>query len=379
MRFVLVARLAMVLAVAAGLGACAGVPDSAVLHPVAEKAGLGQPVSVLAATTRQRSAADPRDFTSEREFGLSYDAYRVSVPPVHVPGEIEWPARLPGDPAKSFVVTGSQRLDQAGFARDVTRDMKGSGEVIVFVHGYNTSYQEAVFRAAQLKHDNEIREAMVAFSWPSAAAVTGYLADREASTYSRDYLERTLDGLARMPGVKRIHIIAHSMGGWLTMETLRQATLRGRSAFLPKLGEVFLASPDIDVYVFRTQLDVIGRRTPPITVAISDDDQALGLSQWLAGDVPRVGNIPADLTDAEEARKTIARYGLRVINMTKAKGADPVNHSKFVGLLPTLSRMMRDETRSRSGLLSRTGIFAVDVAGGILQVPFRVGEAIAGR
>lgn len=234
-----------------------------------------------------------------------------------------------------------------------------------------------MFRAAQLKHDNDFSEALVAFAWPSKASVGDYLTDREASTYSRDYLERTLDGLARTPGIRRIHIIAHSMGNWLAMETLRQAKLRGNSAFLPKLGEVALMSPDIDVYVFGTQLDVIGKRTPPVTVAISDDDQALGVSQWLAGDIPRVGNILIE--NKEEARQVIAQYGLRVINMSDAKSADSLNHSKFVGLLPILSQIARSEARGRGSFLSRTGLFAVNAAGTLLQTPLKVGEAMERR
>ena len=371
-------RLSALMILAIGLASCASVPGSAVLHPVDGPAGVGKPVDVLGATTRLRSEADGREFTAERNRGVSYAAYTVSIPPDHVAGEIEWPTTLPGNPATNFVVTGSQSLDKAGFSRTAMRDMKGSGEVIVFVHGYNTSYQAAVFRAAQLKHDNGLPEAVIAFAWPSKGSLVDYMTDREASTFSRDYLERTLDDLARTPGIRHINIIAHSMGSWLTMETLRQAKLRGNSTFLPKLGEVLLASPDIDLYVFGTQLDVIGKRNPPIMVAISEDDQALGLSQWLAGDVPRVGNVSTADNKAEWQRE-IAHYGLQVINMSDAKSRDAVNHGKFVGLIPALNQMVRAEARGRGSVLSRTGLFMAGPAGTALQMPLKVGEAIARR
>ena len=377
MQVVQAVRFTAMAILATGLASCASVPGSAVLHPVPDKAGVGKPTSVLVATTRKRSDADKRDFTAERNLGVSYAGYTVSVPPNHVSGEVEWPTSLPGDPSTSFVVTASQPLDKAGFSRSVIRDMKGTGEVIVFVHGYNTSYQEAVFRAAQLKHDNGLSEAVIAFAWPSKASVTDYLTDREASTYSRDYLEKTLDDLARTPGVRHINIIAHSMGNWLTMETLRQAKLRGNSAFLPKLGEVLLASPDIDVYVFATQLDVIGKRNPPLIVAISHDDEALGFSQWLAGDVPRVGNVST--IDKEELQREIARYGLQVIDMSEVKGQDAINHGKFVGLIPALNQMLRAEARGRGNLLSRTGLFTAGASGTALRTPLKLGEATGGR
>ncbi|MDZ5454516.1 alpha/beta hydrolase [Labrys sp. ZIDIC5] len=370
-------RFSVVLLALAGLASCADRPGALMLHPVSASAGIGSPVNVLVATTRQRSETDKRDFTAKRNFGLSYEAYTISVPPNHVAGNIEWPKKPPGNPAVNFVVTNSAPLDQARFDAAVVKDTKGTGEVIVFVHGYNTNYQEAVYRVAQLEKDSGFPGAVVAFAWPSLGTLTGYVADRESTTYSRDYLENTLNGLARTPGVKRIHIIAHSMGNWLAVETLRQARIRGNSAFLPKLGEIFLMSPDIDIDVFRTQLDTIGKLNQPITVAISRDDRALGFSQRLAGDVPRVGNV---LIDNKKAQEAIAHYGLRVIDMSDAKSLDSMNHSKFVGLLPSLNQMAKnDAAAARGNPISRTGLFVVNTAGTLLQTPLRLGEAIVGQ
>lgn len=359
--------LSAILILSSGLASCTSLPGSAVLHPVGEASGTGKSVNILAATTRMRSGTDSRDFTDDRKMGLNYQSYTISVPPNHVAGEIEWPRTLPGNPATHFIVAASKTLDRAGFSRSAMQELKGSGEVIVFVHGYNTAYQEAVFRAAQMKHDNGFPEAVVSFAWPSKNSMLEYLTDREASTFSRDYFENVLNDLARTPGVRRINIIAHSMGSWLTMETLRQAKIRGNSAFLPKLAEVVLASPDIDVYVFGTQLDVLGRRDPPITVAISDDDQALSFSQWLTGDVPRVGNISKPEYRAE-LQRDIARYGLRVINMSDSKSKDSYNHNKFFGLLPALNKMVRAESRGSGKFLPRVGHFTANQDGTLQQV-----------
>ncbi|WP_448953100.1 alpha/beta hydrolase [Labrys neptuniae] len=369
--------LAVLVLSMAGLASCADRPGALMLHPVAATTGVGTPVNILVATTRKRSETDKRDFTANRNFGLSYEAYTISVPPNHVVGKIEWPKQPPGDPAVNFVVTGSTGLDQARFDAAVAKDTRGSGEVIVFVHGYNTNYQEAVFRVAQLEKDSGFPGAVVAFAWPSLGTLTGYVADRESTTYSRDYLESTLNGLARTPGVRRIHIIAHSMGNWLAVETLRQAKIRGNSPFVSKLGEVLLMSPDIDVDVFRTQLDAIGKLNQPITIGVSRDDRALGFSQRLAGDVPRVGNV---LVDKKEAQWAIAHYNLRVIDMSDAKSLDSMNHSKFVGLLPSLSQMARnDAAAARGNPISRTGLFVVNTAGTLLQAPLRLGQAITGQ
>lgn len=370
-------QLALALAVAGGLASCGDRPGAGMLHPVAAVAGVGTPVKTLVVTTRKRSDQNSLDFTDKRNFGLSYEQYTISVPPNHVPGKIEWPSQPPGDPARDFVVTSAGALDEAGFKRALFADAKGSGDVVVFVHGYNTNYQEAVFRVAQLSRDSGFQGAVVAFAWPSLGKLTGYVADRESTTYSRDYLEAFLNELAQIPGVKKIHIIAHSMGNWLAVETLRQAKLRSKSAFLPKLGEVFLMSPDIDVDVFRTQLDVIGKLNEPITVAVSRDDRALGASQRLAGDVPRVGNV---LLSNPQAQAAIQHYNLRVIDMSDTASTDAMNHSKFVNILPALREVTKNDTMvARGSAVSRTGVFVADTAGTILTAPLRLGEAVLGQ
>lgn len=81
-----------------------------------------------------------------------------------------------------------------------------------------------------------------------------------------------------MPEVREINILAHSMGNWLVVEALRQAKMNGHGTFNGKLADVMLASPDLDVNVFRTQLDIIGSLTRPMTVLVSGDDKALALS-----------------------------------------------------------------------------------------------------
>jgi len=358
------------------LAACADRPGELMLKPVAAT-DVGKKVNVLVATTRERSTTDQFAFTNDRAAVLSYEEYTISVPPDHVPGKIEWPAEPPGNPAKNFVVTKATSLDETGFNANLFDGKVASGDVAVFVHGYNTNYQEGVFRVAQLLNDSQFPGEVVAFSWPSRGTLTGYVADRESSTYSRDYLETFLNNLARQPKVKRIHIIAHSMGNWLAVETIRQAKIRGQSPFLRKLGEVFLMSPDIDVDVFRTQLDAIGSLKEPITIGVSEDDRALHASQRLAGDVPRVGNV---LLDNPRTQMAIKLYGLRVIDMRDAKSADALNHSKFLSILPALREVTTNDTMvARGNAISRTGLFVANTAGAILQAPLQLGEAVSGQ
>ncbi len=366
---------ALILALAAT--GCSSRPSSNVLIPVASTVEGGKSVSILAATTRQRSQEQDAFFTNARAHAVNYEQYAISVPPNHVAGQIEWPSGTPGNPEKNFVVTSEHPLDQASFTSAIAQQLAArkndDGNVLVFVHGYNTNYQEAVFRMAQLKADRSYDETTVLFAWPSFGTLTGYVADRESSTYSRDYLERVLDDIARIPKVKSINLVAHSMGNWLAVETLRQAKLRAKSPFIEKLGNVVLLSPDIDVDVFVSQLDIIGKLKQPIIVALARNDLALAASQRIAGDIARVGNT---LVDNPKAQAAIERYNLKVVDLSQVQGGDFLGHSKFIEALPELEHIARN---GETGAGAAPGILEVDAAGDILATPLRLGNAMLGR
>src|ERR671924_419438 len=178
------------------------------------------------------------------------EAIKVSIPPdsQRKAGEVAWPRRLPPDPAKDFATVEVNRLEptrEAGFAW-LQKNLPKSHDVLVFVHGFNNTYEDSVYRFAQIVHDSKVDAAPILFTWPSGASVFDYNYDRESTTYSRDGLENMLRLLAHNPQVREVTVLAHSMGTWLAMESLRQMAIRdGRVA--PKIRNVILASPDIDI------------------------------------------------------------------------------------------------------------------------------------
>jgi esterase/lipase superfamily enzyme len=359
------------------LSGCADKPPAEILLPTASISGEAKRVTVLAATTRKRMG-DSDLFTADRTGTLNYQEYVVSIPPNHVVGQIEWPLGSAGNAATQYVVAASRPLAASEFATALRVQLASrkdhEGNVLVYVHGYYSGHQEAVFRGAELAADlQSAAGAVVVFSWPSRNDLTEYVTDRESATYSRDYLERVLNEIAEVPSVRSINLVAHSMGNWLAMETLRQAKLRERSPFVAKLNQVVLLAPDIDVDVFRTQLDAIGKLKHPIIVAISRDDLALAASQRIAGDVPRVGNV---LIDNPRAQAAIERYGLDVVDLSQVNSSDYLGHSKFADAVPELQNIAASGANRRGGPLRRAGIFVLDSTGRLLSAPAVIGDAL---
>ena len=310
--------------------------------PVSEIAGNH---SIFIATTRERSSDAKQVFAGGRSATLNFARVNVTVPNGHQAGQIERhkPGK-PDDPTKFFTATDVVAYDaQPKFSAALSADIAArGGRAMIFIHGYNTSFDSAVYRMTQIAHDSGYGGTPVLFSWASGGSTTDYVYDKESASAARDQLEATLRLLAQS-GARRIDIVAHSMGTWVTMEALRQLAITGDRDLGGKLGDVVLASPDIDVDVFKSQMRRYGKPAKPFILLLSGDDRALKLSGIIAGSKPRVGDYAdaADLVD----------YGVTVVDLSSIKAGDRLNHTKFADN-PELVKLIGQRLREDDGFAS---------------------------
>lgn len=337
----------LVVAFALAVTGCAGQKT----HDLLNKTTITVPASDIAATheifvatTRQRATKNPRQvYDGDRSLTTSFARVDVTVPKSHQLGAIE---RVKGsansNPAKDFTAKDVTFYEGAPqFAKAVGADIAMSGgRALVFVHGFNNGFDDGIYRLTQIAHDTKYPGTPVVFSWASSGKTTGYIYDKESANAARDDLEATLRMLAKTR-VKSIDIIAHSMGTWVTMEALRQLAITGDRDLGGKLGYVVLASPDIDVDVFKKQMIRYGKPDKPFAILLSGDDRALKLSSLISGDKPRVG----DYGNAAD----LASYGVVVVDLTKTKSGDRLNHAKFADN-PILVQLLGDRLRTPAAL-----------------------------
>ena len=138
--------------------------------------------------------------------------------------------------------------------------------------------------------------------------------------WSRDALEDLLTAIAKTPSGGRIHIVAHSMGTLLTLETLRMLRASGGESAMERIGAVVLAAPDIDIDLFARGLERLGPDARKITVISSTNDRALAVSSRLAGGIVRAG--AAD-------RERLEALGVRVADASEF-GGGIINHDLFL-------------------------------------------------
>jgi esterase/lipase superfamily enzyme len=210
--------------------------------------------------------------------------------------------------------------------------------VLLFVHGFNNRFDDAVYRFAQVVHDAGVRGTPVLFTWPSRGQIGlgAYAHDRESANFSRDALERVIESLEANPNVKEINVLAHSMGSWLALEALRGRSIRnGRIGY--KVKNVFLVAPDVDVDVFRTQVGRLGALRPRILLFVSQDDRALNLSRIIWGGEQRLGNVnPAE----EPHRSKLEQERVVVFDLTKLGGKNA--HSRAFNDITQVMMMVRE-------------------------------------
>jgi len=320
----LIASLAVGFALTAG--GCASRPENVFIESQPSPLLKTSKVDMIVATTRLPSPVSGQMFSGDRG-EPSFAQIEISIPPGHKTGQIEWPKHIPADPARSFAVIKADVLDQKNIESELHSRLRDgpSRNVLVFVHGFNNRFDDAVFRFAQIVHDSGANDVPVLFTWPSAGELLAYGYDRDSSTYSRDALEHTLDYLVADRSVGEISILAHSMGNWVTLEALRQMAIRNR-AISPKIKNVMLADADVDIDVFRTQLNAMGKKRPSLTVFIADDDKALAVSKVLWGSKARLGDFnPNDAAYASFMKQN----RIDVVNMTDIRTKGWIDHGIY--------------------------------------------------
>lgn len=334
---------------------------SGVMRPVASGEGMPGTVKVdmLVATTRQPSGDPATLFNGERSPKPYLTDVAVSIPPKRESGTVQWPKTLPPDPDTDFAVTRVKQIDTTAEGRTWFRQHIKGGHALVFIHGFNNRYEDSVFRFAQIVHDSGMEATPILFTWPSRAQLTGYEYDKESTNYSRTALEQSLRVLAADPAVKDITILAHSMGTWLAMESLRQMGIRDGHVN-SKIRNVILASPDIDIQIFAKQYVEMGASKPKFTIFVSQDDRALAASSFITGNVLRLGAIDPS---KEPYRSRLENAGITAIDLTKVNTGDSLHHGKFAESPEIVKligqRLMTGQTLTDSNVSLGQGVAAV--------------------
>ncbi len=285
-------------------------------------------ITIFLATTRRYVQSDRAGdrYGPDDADSLQFAAVTVNVPPYSARGTGELPRQSSlssafssgPTPSKEFFVASVIQADSNRFVQRIAADLAGtrSRNILIFVHGFNTSFEDAAVRAAQIAADLNFDGTVVLFSWPSAASVTSYVRDQQAARNAGFHFLRLLRGTLVAAQPDHVELLAHSMGSETVAKALSLAPVIDS---LPRFDQVVFAAPDLDRRVFgREILPRLGTRATRVTLYASNDDDALRASRAVNG-VWRLG-LGGD--------SLVVIKGMDTIDATRVR-ADALGHTLF--------------------------------------------------
>jgi esterase/lipase superfamily enzyme len=185
-----------------------------------------------------------------------------------------------------FILAAQQELKEHSAFKD---------HAFVFVHGFWTTFDDALYRTAQIAYDLGDGETTFGtaflYSWPSGGALKDYKYDFDSARFAIDHLEAFLSLVASRSGAAHLHVIAHSMGNWPMLAVLDKVARAPTNK--TKIDQIILAAPDIDAAEFAKMAFAISTIANGVTLYASSNDFAMKAAREAHHGVPRAGDVPS--------------------------------------------------------------------------------------
>ena len=329
-------------------------------------------VPVFYGTDRNRTDKPKRIvYANDRARRLEMGRALVTVPTNHKVPNIERPSAwtLPyigtiweeaEDPKKHFTIRQIDALPKAELLALIKQRLGGSeafkDQSIVFIHGYNVGFDDALYRTAQISYDLQFDGASFTYSWPAGSGWASYPYARDSAQQAEPFLTEFLQMVQNETGTTSISIVAHSMGNQMLLQVLR--SLKQRSPAVSKINQIVLAAPDVDRDAFEFLASEIRGVAKGITLYAAGNDVALEASRYLAGNQLRAGDVGPN--------GPVIVEGIDSIDISSVStGYLAINHSNYAEhseLLTDLKHLIRTGTRPPE--LRITNYKRIQVTGG---------------
>ncbi|MFT8247188.1 alpha/beta hydrolase [Roseomonas sp. BN140053] len=236
--------------------------------------------------------------------GEELSSYGDSVIPPSSPAEITYGTAFVDEVDLTADTVGAiteiRNLQRGAFSDEAVGDLAGARRnLLIFVHGFDNSFENAITRAAFVRDWlatsglDEADTSVVAFSWPSQGRLLSlpllwepYKSDQVRAGQSGLHLMSFLANLepivtaARANG-RRVFLLAHSMGNYALQSAVESWFSHGNGD-AELFDEAFLAAADEQYRTFdfpqMGRLSGLGRLARRVTILFSEADNVLGVS-----------------------------------------------------------------------------------------------------
>eukprot|EP00245_Coleochaete_scutata_P012767 TRINITY_DN499_c1_g5_i1.p1 TRINITY_DN499_c1_g5~~TRINITY_DN499_c1_g5_i1.p1 ORF type:complete len:610 (-),score=108.12 TRINITY_DN499_c1_g5_i1:267-2096(-) len=268
---------------------------------------------------------------------------------VKIPQFVKGKMGKEGDHNYTVTANDIQRKSFDDFIKDVNSDLAPypSKEILLFIHGYNVEYNEAMGALAGLVLDIKFQGPAIALDWASNGNVALYgfapgEDDKDRVKSGAPLFSIVLKQLTNsIKGLNKVHILAHSMGNLMLdriLESLEKTSTPPASHPFRFVHTVILAAADISPLEGRNSLKRISAIPPPnksgkraIAIYCSTGDAALAASTAIQiGAGARVGYFMNQIIGKNHFfHPFYDESGLAETVEVKNTGLDAVGHSYY--------------------------------------------------
>ncbi len=238
-------------------------------------------LDILVVTNRK--ATNNNFGCEENSFGvanvgtLQYGVCRVNVPKNHGTGDIAFAKDNRQSSNDYFKMLEAKNMT----SKDLIGLLKNSNRTpLVFVHGFNVKFGEAVLRASQIAYDLKYQGPIVLFTWPAGADDSSFFAGAMVNKTYENNLVNAKNSVVLFKNFLaelqkndiKVNLIVHSMGHQVVLPALKQlADANSGSA----INELILNAPDFDASAFKALTKDIKKVSNRITLYCSYNDKAM--------------------------------------------------------------------------------------------------------
>ena len=206
---------------------------------------------------------------------------KINVPKNHSTGQI----RLTKDNRQSshefFKILNSKSLPEAAVFEYLK---KAERYPLVFVHGFNLRYEDAILRASQIAYDLKYQGPVVLFSWPAGAG-DGFLDEKMITRTYDANLKNAKDSINVFKGFLdqlkannlKVNLVVHSMGHQVVLPALKDFAAVNPDSKI--INELILNAPDFASDDFINIADAVKSNSKRITIYCSYNDRAMTASE----------------------------------------------------------------------------------------------------
>jgi len=254
----------------------------------------GAALEVFYATSRQ--PVGPRDgriytVVPDDSLHVGTAALRIGDDSTTFDQIIDWSTGASGDDRPFVRLTAMREWASVPFAGgdpaagsdwfaaiDAALAQGGDRDILIYVHGANTTVERGVGQAALLHHYSGRNAVVVAFVWPTAENFLRYLLDVRNAYGSGPQLAALIAALAERTSAERIHVMTYSAGATVGSTGLARLAAEAPAA-AARVGEVLHAAPDADFRTFVQDAAAYAPLAARTTAMVNLGDSALRIAQ----------------------------------------------------------------------------------------------------